>query len=156
VRLQLTVRSFSDEVRKRTLDSIRRIVRNQALSAGLLEDRLPLVTVEDEYTKLTYNDPALTARLVALFKQWFGEQNLVAKPASTGGEDFGEFGGEKRSTPIFMFMVGGVDPKTFAQATDPSRLPSLHSPLWAPVPETTLKTGITAMTVAVLDLMRKQ
>jgi hippurate hydrolase len=35
-------------------------------------------------------------------------------------------------------------------------LPSLHSPLWAPVPEPTIKTGVTAMTAAVLELMKKQ
>jgi hypothetical protein len=35
-------------------------------------------------------------------------------------------------------------------------LPSLHSALFAPLPEPTLRTGIKAMTSAVLELMKKQ
>jgi hippurate hydrolase len=34
-------------------------------------------------------------------------------------------------------------------------LPSLHSPFWAPDAEPTIKAGITAMTAAVLELMKK-
>jgi hypothetical protein len=34
-------------------------------------------------------------------------------------------------------------------------LPSLHSPLFAPVPEPTIRTGVKAMTSAVLELLKK-
>jgi hippurate hydrolase len=35
-------------------------------------------------------------------------------------------------------------------------LPSLHSSKFAPVPEPTIKTGITAVTAAALDLLAKK
>lgn len=155
-RLQLTVRSYTEEVRQQTLEAIKRITRGQALAAGIPEDRLPQVTVTSDSTPATYNDPALAARIVALFKSWFGDKNVYQKKPTMGGEDFSEFGRVEPKIPIFMFMVGGVDPGLFKEHEQSGRpLPSLHSPLWAPLPEATLKTGITAMSAAVLDLLGK-
>jgi metal-dependent amidase/aminoacylase/carboxypeptidase family protein len=73
-----------------------------------------------------------------------------------GGEDFGEFGRTAEKIPVCMFGLGGVDPETLRQSERTGQpLPSLHSPLWAPVPEPTIKTGVTAMTAAVLELMAR-
>ena len=74
-----------------------------------------------------------------------------------GGEDFGEFGRTEHMIPICMFDVGGVKPEAFkASERTGQPLPSLHSSLWAPDPEPTIKTGVTAMTAAVLELMGKR
>ena len=56
-----------------------------------------------------------------------------------------------------MFDIGGVKPDAYQESQRTGKpLPSLHSPLWAPLPEPTLKTGVTAMTAAVLELMGKK
>ena len=150
VKLQLTVRSYTDAVREQILSAIKRICRGEALAAGLPEERLPVVTVENEFTPATYNDPALTQSLVGVFKTWFGETNLFLRKPSMGGEDFGEFG---RTADICMFNVGGVPPDAIKESERTGKaLPSLHSSLWAPLPEPTIKAGITAMTAAVLEL----
>jgi len=156
VRLQLTVRSYTEEVRRHTIEAIKRIVRGQALSAGIPEDRLPEVRVGNDSTPATYNDPELTGRLVKVFDAWFGESNIIQKKPVMGGEDFSEFGRVEPKIPICIFLVGGVDANVFknAESTGTS-LPSLHSPFWAPVPEPTIKTGIMAMTAAVMDLMAR-
>ena len=74
-----------------------------------------------------------------------------------GGEDFGEYGRTEHKIPIFMFFVGGVRPEAIKESERTGKpLPSLHSPLWAPLPEPTIKTGVTAMTAAVLELTRKK
>jgi len=154
VKLQLTVRSYADEVRKQTLDAIQRIARGQAIAAGMPEDRLPIVHVESDFTAATYNDPKLTERVVGVFKRWFGDTNVIQRKPSMGGEDFGDYGRTSDKIPICMFEVGGVKAEALREnAATGKPLPSLHSPLWAPDPEPTLKTGITAMTVAVLELM---
>jgi hippurate hydrolase len=156
VKLQLTVRSYTDAVREQILSAIKRICRGEALAAGLPEDRLPVVTVEDESTPATYNDPALTQRLVGVFKTWFGETNLFLRKPSMGGEDFAEFGRTPDKIPICMFNVGGVAPEAIKESERTGKaLPSLHSSLWAPVPEPTIKAGIIAMTAAVLELTAK-
>jgi amidohydrolase len=154
VRLRLTVRSYGDAVRQQTLEAIKRIARGQALAAGLPEDRLPEVKVAEDFTPALYNDPALTEKLAGTFKAWFGETNLVTRQPSMGGEDFGEFGRTEEKIPICMFDVGAVKPEVIQESRQTGKpLPSLHSPFWAPLPEPTLKTGITALTAAALELL---
>jgi hippurate hydrolase len=154
VRLQLTVRSYSDEVRQQTLAAIKRIARGQAVAAGIPEDRLPEVTVEDESTPATYDDPDLTEKLAAAFRSRLGPANVIKAAPTMGGEDFSEYGRTPDKVPISMFKVGGVDPEVLKESQRTGKaLPSLHSPLWAPVPEATIKTGVTAMTAAVLELL---
>jgi amidohydrolase len=157
VRLQLTVRSYKEEVRQQTLAAIKRIARGQALAAGMPEDRLPEVKVTDEITPALYNDPKLTERLVGTLQAWFGQTNLIQKPPSMGGEDFSEFGRTEPKVPICMMNVGGVSPEALKESQRTGKpLPSLHSPLWAPVPEPTIKAGVTAIAAEVLELLGKR
>jgi len=157
VKLQLTVRSYADEVRQQTLNAIKRIARGQGIAAGLSEDLLPIVKVEDDYNPALYNDPAFTDRLVAVFKSWFGDGNVQYRTPSMGGEDFAEYGRTDAKIPICLFDIGAVEPAKVEESKRTGKpLPSLHSPLFAPAPEPTLKTGVTAMTAAVLELMGKQ
>ena len=157
VKLQLTVRSYTDEVRTQTLAAIQRIARGQAIAAGIPDDHLPVVNVEAEFTAATYNDPKLTERLVGVFNGWFGTTNVLQRKPSMGGEDFGDYGRTEHKIPICMFSVGGVKPEALKESARTGKpLPSLHSSLWAPDAEPTIKTGITAMTAAVLELMGKK
>ncbi len=157
VRLQLTVRSYKEEVRQQILAAIKRIARGQALAAGIPEDRLPEVKVTDEITPALYNDPKLTERLTGALQAWFGAANLIQKPASMGGEDFSEFGRTESKVPICMMNIGGVSPEALKESQRTGQpLPSLHSSLWAPAPEPTIKAGVTAMTAAVLELAGKR
>jgi hippurate hydrolase len=154
VRLQLTVRSYADETRREILAAIKRIARGQALAAGLPEDRLPEVKVTDEFTPSLYNDPKLTERLVGALGGWFGTTNLVQKKPSMGGEDFSEFGRTEPKVPICMMNVGGVSAEAIKESKQTGKpLPSLHSPLWAPVPEPSIKSGVTTFVACVLDLL---
>ena len=158
VKLQLTVRSYADDVRARTLEAIRRVCRGEAIASGLPEDRMPLVTVsETEYTPATFNDPTLTRRLRGTFECWLGAANVKSIDAEMGGEDFGRFGRTTERVPISLFRVGAVAPEAVVESTRTGRpLPSLHSSKFAPVPEPTLKTGVTALTAAALELLGAQ
>lgn len=154
VKLQLTVRSYADEVRAQLLKAIERIARGQAVAAGLPENLMPVVNINDDFTPATYNDPKLTQRLVGVFHAWFGETNVLQQPPSMGGEDFAEYGRTDPRVPICMFSIGGVKREVYDAAKREGKpLISLHSPFWAPDPEPTIKTGVTAMTAAVLELM---
>ena len=154
VRLQLTVRSYADETRRKTLAAIKRIAHGEALAAGMPADRLPEVKVTDEFTPSLYNDPKLTERLVGALGGWFGETNLVQKPPSMGGEDFSEFGRTEPKVPICMMNVGGVSPEALKESPQTGKpLPSLHSPFWAPVPEPSIKSGVTTFVACVLELL---
>jgi hippurate hydrolase len=154
VRLQLTLRSYSDPVRQHTIEAIKRITRGLAQAAGLPESRYPLVTVADESASATYNDPLLARRVLASFKTWFGEDQTVRTKPIMGAEDFGLLGRTDPRIPICLFWLGTVDPARLKEAQAADRvLPALHSSQFLPVIEPTLKTGIVAMTAAVLNLL---
>lgn len=155
VDLQLTVRSYADATRKKALDAIRRIAVNEGRVAGLPEELLPEVFIqEQEYTPATYNDPALTERLVKALSDQMGADRLVRTKPVMGGEDFSRYGRE--GIPSVMFWLGAVPPDKFAAAQKGDlNLPSLHSPEFAPLPEPTIRTGVEAMTRAAMDLLGK-
>jgi amidohydrolase len=156
VNLQLTVRAYKEEVRLKLLSAIERITKGIALAAGFPVDRAPIVKVsETEVTKATYNDPALTERLAGVFVKALGQENVVQSAPIMASEDFGYFGLDHQ-IPTSMFWLGAVDPAKVKQSKETGTpLPSLHSALFAPVPEPTLRTGVKAMTSAVLELMKK-
>jgi amidohydrolase len=157
VHLQLTVRTYKDEVRQHILASLDRIAKGIALAGGVPEDRAPIVKAsETESTPAMYNDPALTEREVAALKRSLGADNVVQRSPVMGSEDFGQFGLEGHKIPTFMFMVGAIDSDRIAKSEKTGvPLPSLHSALFWPVPEPTIRTGVRAMSVAVLELMKK-
>lgn len=154
-KLQLTVRSYSDETRARLLDGIARIARGEALAAGMPEDRLPMMNVQEPYTPATYNDVEFTETVMTGFRTRFGEDRVRAVPAVMGGEDFGQF---RRADPdgvkSLIFWIGGVPQAQWERAqADGAELPSLHSPFWAPDAEKVIATGAEALAGAALELM---
>jgi amidohydrolase len=157
VKMQLTVRTYKQEVRDRVLAAIERIAKGIAVTAGVPEDRMPIVKVEkDQYTPATYNNPELTKRVSAALKSAIGANNVVQKDPTMGGEDFSEYSLPDHSVPAFMFNVGAVDPAKAAESKKTGvPLPSLHSSKFAPVPEPTIRTGMIGMISSVLELMKK-
>jgi hippurate hydrolase len=156
VKLLLTVRSYKEEVRQHILASISRITKNIAAAAGIPEDRAPIVRVSDtEVTPALYNDPDLTERVARTLEKTLGADNVVKAPPIMASEDFGRYG-LSQQVPSVMFWLGAVEPaKVEASRQSGKPLPSLHSSLFAPQPEPTLRTGVKAMTAAVLELMKK-
>ena len=156
VNLQLTVRAYKEEVRQKLLAGIERVTKGIAIAAGIPNDRLPIVKIsETEVTTATYNDPALTERLATVFANTLGPENVLKATPIMGSEDFGYFSLDHK-IPSMMFWLGAVDPLKIKQSKEGGPpLPSLHSSLFAPLPEPTLRTGVKATTAAVLDLMKR-
>jgi amidohydrolase len=155
VNLQITVRAYKEEVRQKLLAAIERITKGIALAAGIPNDRAPIVKIsETEITAATYNEPQLTERLAATFRSALGDENVVKIPPAMASEDFGYLSLDQK-IPATIFWLGAVDPLKVKQSKDTDTpLPSLHSALFAPLPEPTLRTGVKAMTSAVLELMK--
>ena len=157
VKLQLTVRSYTDKVRNQIIAAIRRISLGTAQAAGVAKDRLPVVTVKDEFTPSAYNEPALAKRVTDTMADWLGKGTLIKRQPTMGGEDFGMYGRTEHKIPIFMFALGTVSSdllKRFRAAGKP--LPMVHSSTYAPDIEPSLRTGVTATTAAALDLLNKR
>lgn len=156
VNLQITVRAYRDEVLQKLLSGIERIAKGMAQAAGIPENLAPIINVSTESTPSTYNDPALTERLAGTFVCVLGKDNVVLTPPATVSEDFSRYSLEGHQIPTTIFWLGAVDPpKVRASLASGVPLPTLHSAVFAPLPEPTLRTGIKAMTSAVLELMKK-
>ncbi len=157
VKMQLTVRTYKSDVRDRVIAAIDRITKGCAAAAGIPADRAPIVNhLKNEFTPATYNNPELTKRLVGVWKKALGDSNVEMVDPTMGGEDFSEFSLPDHSVPAVDFHVGAVDPAKVAESQKTgSPLPTLHSSKFAPVPEPTIRLAITAMDLAVLDLMKK-
>ena len=157
VTMQLTVRTYKKQVREKVLAAIERIAKDIAAAGGVLPERAPIVTVrKDEFCSATYNNPELTKRLVAVWRKSLGNENVEIVDPTMGGEDFSEYSLPDHSIPAVDFHFGAVDPAKFTDYKQTGKeLPSLHSSKFAPLPEPTIRTGIVAMTTAVLELMKK-
>lgn len=156
VRLQLTVRTFSMETRKKTLDAIARIARGQAISAGIPEKLMPEVKVSENTTPMLANDPLIIGKLRALFSELHGKENVRERPPMMGGEDFSRYGMTDDRIPVCMFWVGATPAATMREAEKTGQpVPSLHSPFFHPDAEVALPVGASAMSAAVLELMRQ-
>jgi amidohydrolase len=157
VKMQLTVRTYKSDVRDRVLKAIDEIAKGIASAGGVPADRVPLVNVlKDQFTPATYNNPDLTKRLVAVWKNALGADNVEIVDPTMGGEDFSEYSLPDHSIPAVDFHIGAVDPEKIAQfKKEGKELPTLHSSKFAPVPEPTIRIGVIGMTSAVLELMKK-
>ena len=157
VHLQLTIRTYKEEVRQHILVALERMAQGIAAAHGIPSSLSPIVAAdESDHSPALYNDPQLTARLAQVFKTALGPDNVVELPPVMASEDFCRFALEDRQIPICQFSLGAVDPARLAESRRTgAALPGLHSSLWAPVPEPTLRTGVKATTSAVLDLMKQ-
>lgn len=151
VKLQLTVRSYKEQVRSKLLAAIARIAKAEAAAAAAPKE--PTIAIL-ESIGATYNDPALSKRIVSALTQGLGSASISEQLPVLGAEDFGAF--SRAGVPSVLFWVGAVEPQKFEKAKAAGTpLPSLHSSAFAPDRERTLRTGVSALTVVALDLLRK-
>jgi hippurate hydrolase len=153
--IKLNVRTFSPAVRQRVLDSIRRIAIAEATASDAPRppefrplNRIPILA----------NDPEATGRTAGALTGHFGEERVQKTPPWMASEDFGEFGAAAGVPSVFWFF-GGSDPEHFRAAEREGRLaeiPFNHSPLFAPVIEPTISTGVEALVAGALTWLRSR
>ncbi|MEX1039328.1 MAG: amidohydrolase [Pirellulaceae bacterium] len=146
--LQLTVRSYTDEVREHLLSAIQRKAKAVAQGASAPEPTIEI----SEGTPSLKNDEQLTRRIVEVFREVLGAENALPAEQSLGGEDFSQYG--RAGVPIFMFRLGSVEGKRLRRFAELGQSPpSLHSPLYYPDIEPTLATSLKVTLHSVLNLL---
>ena len=156
--LQLTVRSYSDESRAHLLGGIRRVAKAEAEAAGVAPDRLPIVTVQETYTRATWNTPDFSREFADFYTSIFGAGSVAIVGPTMAGEDFGEF---RRADPdsikSLLFWVGGRPASEIEAAKREGRvLPGLHSPYWAPEADKVIGTASEALSLSAIRLMPRR
>jgi amidohydrolase len=149
VKLQLTVRSYKDEVRDHNIAALRRICKAEAEAAGA--PREPEVT-NPESVHPTYNNPALSERLDSALKHSMGADHVLPGKAVMGAEDFSEIG--RAGIPAVIMWVGAANPAKLAESEKTGvPLPPLHSSLFAPELPDALRAAIRAEATAAFELL---
>jgi amidohydrolase len=145
--IKLNVRTFDEDVRKRVLSAIERIVNAEAEASRA--PKKPEITSLDRYA-FVKNDPEATKRTVNAFRSYFAGDRVKDTQPTTASEDFGSLGTEWQVPSVFWF-VGGTDPETYAKAKQSGTiadLPTNHNPRFAPVIDPTLETGVETLVLA--------
>lgn len=154
--LQLSVRTMNPQQREKVLADIAQITNGVAAAAGIPADRAPIITVAEDHVPATINDPELSRRVGASLEHALGKDNVLAGEPIMASEDFSLFALADPKPPICMFWLGAADPEKLKEATEKgTRLPGPHSSEFAPVPGPAIRTGVKAMTSAVMDLLPK-
>ena len=150
VKLQLTVRSFSEPVRKKLLAAIARIAKAEAEAAGA--EKLPTIK-RMIVAEPMVNDPALAARLQKVLVRDLGTDQVKDEKPEMVSEDFAEW--SLAGVPSVMMRIGAVPKDKYEAAMkNDTPLPSLHSSQFAPDAEPTIKAAIAAETTALRELLR--
>jgi hippurate hydrolase len=154
--LQLTVRTYKQDVRQKVLAAIQRVARGLAMAAGVPDDRMPIVNISTtERGDALYNDPALTARMAHVWEGAFDKTRVQAIPPDMVSEDVGHLGLDGK-IPVLQFRIGAASPAAIqARGATGKPLPALHSAAFAPLPDPAIRAGIKATTLGVLELMSK-
>ncbi|MFF3033634.1 amidohydrolase [Streptomyces rubiginosohelvolus] len=151
--LRINIRSTTPAVRTRVLAAVERIVRAEAAASGAPEEpeitRLPSFPV-------TVNEPGATGTVRSALAAALGDDRVLTLPQPlTGSEDFGTFGSALGVPSVFWYfgsadpaLYEGIDAAAVPEDGLPDTVPSNHSPHFAPVPEPTVETGVTALLAA--------
>ena len=154
--LQLTVRTMTPQMRTKILAAITRITNGIAQAAGVPDERKPVIEISKDSVPATINDAALTKRVATAMEKSLGKDNVVAGKPIMASEDFSLFALTAPNPPIMMFWLGASDPAKYKDAVENgTRLPGPHSSEFAPLPEPAIRTGVAAMTTAVISLLPK-
>ena len=141
--LQGTVRAFDESVRQQALSSLRNVAEHVAAANGAtIEARIPF----DDSNPVTYNDPALTARVHASLESALGKEHVIDTLRWTASEDFPTLGLAVHAPSVYFFV--GATPA----GVDPATAPANHSPKFL-LDEGALETGTRALLQATLDYL---
>ncbi|MFI2752818.1 amidohydrolase [Cellulomonas sp. P22] len=146
--LQLNIRSYDESVRQHILSSVDRIVRGEATTSGAPSE--PTIT-EIERFPVVVNDAAALEKTLHAFAAWLGADKILDPGAGAGSEDVGILA-TAAGAPLSYWLLGGTDPSLFTTGdmSDPAlrKVPSNHSPHYAPVIDPTLTIGVRALVIA--------
>ena len=134
-----TIRTFEEPQYQQVTQAMRRMVEHTAEANGATAT----FTLAPYRNPVTYNDPALTARVLPSLRKVAGAE-VKEIPLITGAEDFAYFA---QAVPGFFFMVG-----TTPKGTDPVTAPANHSPLFY-LDETALPLATRAIAQVAVDYL---
>ena len=153
VKLQLTIRTYKEKVRKLIHKRIKEICNGVASSMGLDKSQWPEVIIPEKYTPANFNDSKLVDLMMNSSKEIIGVNNVIVSDPQMVGEDFSRFGNTKEKIPTVLYWLGTVpDDRMKKYEAGNYALPGLHSPFYYPEIEQSIITGIKVNTQAMIKI----
>lgn len=140
--LQLTIRSYTDEVRRKMLAAIQRKAKAAAMSVGAKEPKVEF----SEGTPALQNDKALTVAVQKGIGAILGTANVVEIQPAMVAEDFGRL--REQGVPLCMFRLGTVAPARLQQMQETDTVAVLHSGKYYPDYQPAIRIGVRALIAA--------
>jgi len=134
-----TVRTLDPEMRSHIEQRMKEMVETIAKAYGGKAS----ITFQNN-TSITFNDPDLTAQVLPSLQKAAGEENVVLRKATTGGEDFSYF---QEEVPGFYFFLGGMTPEN-------TEVFPHHTPDFK-IDDSGMLLGVKAFTQLTLDYLNK-
>ncbi len=157
VKLELTLRYYSDETIEKVISAIKRISKSAAEMAGMPDDKLPRVHVSEVVTPPVLNNPELTEKVKLFASDMAGAEHILKTAPAMVGEDFGKYGRTPENVPVCLIWLGSTSPELMAELKAKGEKPApLHSSNLYPDYEKTIETGIKVMTGTVIGLLGKK
>jgi amidohydrolase len=145
-----TIRSYEPEVRVKLKEGLVRAAQATAMMSGAPAPKVNF----GEGAAAVINDEAVTARTAPVFKAAFGDRAVLSPGPGSASEDYSEY--IIAGVPSLYWGLGGYEPKVLAGYRARGEVvPGNHSPQFAPAPEPSIRTGVEAMTLAVLGVLGK-
>ncbi len=156
VKMELTLRYFSEQTIKKIINSIKRISKNAALAAGLSHENFPRVFVSPVETPPVLNNHELSKQLHGFASGIISTKKILKTSPEMVSEDFGKYGLTKENVPICLIWLGSTNPSEMKQLEKEGKKPfSLHSPMLKPDYKKTIETGIAIMTGNIIGLLNQ-
>ena len=156
VNLQLTIRTYKQEVRELIHKRIKEICNGVASSMGLDKSRWPEIIIPEGYTPANFNDSDLVDLMMSSSKEIIGNDNVIVAEPQMVGEDFARFGNTKEKIPTVLYWLGTVPDERMKKYEDGNyALPALHSPFYYPEIERSITTGIKVNTQSLIKIFSK-
>lgn len=154
VKMELTLRYYSDEAIEKVISAIKRISASAAQMAGMPDEALPKVDVLPADTPPVLNNPELAKKVFSAASGIIGSENITEVSPAMVGEDFGKYGRTPNNIPICLIWLGSTSPERMKELNNKGEKPApLHSPNLHPDYEKTIETGIKVMAANVIELM---
>ncbi len=156
VKMELTLRYYSEDAIKKVISSIKRISKSAAEMAGLENNELPFVNVLPATTPPVLNDAKLSHEINGFASEIISPKNILEVSPAMVGEDFGKYGLTKEDIPICLIWLGSTSPELMEKLNSEGEKPKpLHSAELTPDYKNTIETGISVMAGNVIGLLKK-
>ncbi len=157
VEMKLTLRFFSDDVYRQIRQAVVRIANGHALAAGLPQDKWPVISFGKDSTPPVENDAGLVNMAVASMEKALGKDNVLRVDPCTVAEDFGKYGRTDEKVKIALFWLGVANREKYEKSiAEGTMLPALHSSNFLPDFVPAYTTGVTAMSLTMIDLFNSK